>query len=154
MCDQVLASSRLPATPSPSIAIGRSGSKQEVFEGLCRLVEYDDWFVREVEKGHAQIAAGHTAMPLEWRPMRDLGGYEIRGLLGAGGMGEVHRAYDKRLGREVAIKLLPQNFTTDAERLARFEREARLLASLNHPNIAAIYGIEDTSPILSTARVP
>ena len=77
--------------------------------------------------------------------MLDLSGYEIRGLLGAGGMGEVHRAYDKRLGREVAIKRLPQSFTTDPDRLARFEREARVLASLNHPNIAAIYGIEDTS---------
>ena len=77
--------------------------------------------------------------------MLDLSGYEIRGLLGAGGMGEVHRAYDKRLGREVAIKRLPQTFTTDPDRLARFEREARVLASLNHPNIAAIYGIEDTS---------
>jgi serine/threonine-protein kinase len=77
--------------------------------------------------------------------MLDLSGYEIRGLLGAGGMGEVHRAYDKRLGREVAIKRLPPTFTTDPDRLARFEREARVLASLNHPNIAAIYGIEDTS---------
>jgi serine/threonine-protein kinase len=60
-------------------------------------------------------------------------------------MGEVHRAYDKRLGREVAIKRLPATFITDPDRLARFEREARVLASLNHPNIAAIYGIEDTS---------
>jgi serine/threonine protein kinase len=77
--------------------------------------------------------------------MLDLSGYEIRGLLGAGGMGEVHRAYDKRLGREVAIKRLPQAFTSDPDRLARFEREARVLASLNHPNIAAIYGIEGTS---------
>ena len=77
--------------------------------------------------------------------MLGLSGYEIRGLLGAGGMGEVHRAYDKRLRREVAIKRLPENFTTDPDRLARFEREARVLASLNHPNIATIYGIEDTS---------
>ena len=77
--------------------------------------------------------------------MLDLSGYEIRGLLGAGGMGEVHRAYDRRLGREVAIKRLSHAFTTDPDRLARFEREARVLASLNHPNIAAIYGIEDTS---------
>jgi serine/threonine-protein kinase len=77
--------------------------------------------------------------------MLELSGYEIRGLLGAGGMGEVHRAYDKRLGREVAVKRLPATFLSDPDRLARFEREARVLASLNHPNIAAIYGIEDTS---------
>ena len=64
--------------------------------------------------------------------------------LGAGGMGEVYRAHDARLGRDVAIKILPPAFTTDPERLARFEREARMLAALNHPHIAGIYGIEET----------
>ena len=64
--------------------------------------------------------------------------------LGAGGMGEVYRAHDARLGRDVAIKILPRAFITDPERLARFEREARVLASLNHPHIAGIYGIEET----------
>jgi serine/threonine protein kinase len=72
-----------------------------------------------------------------------IGPYEIQGLLGAGGMGEVYRARDPRLGRDVAIKILPREFTNDAGRLARFEREARILAVLNHPNIAAIYGLED-----------
>ena len=76
-----------------------------------------------------------------------LGAYEVRGLLGVGGMGEVYRAYDGRLGRDVALKLLPQAFTSDSQRLARFEREARVLASLNHPNIGAIYGIEETSRV-------
>ena len=61
---------------------------------------------------------------------------------GYGGMGEVYQATDSKLGRSVAIKLLPEAFTHDAERVARFEREARVLASLNHPNIAAIYGLE------------
>ena len=74
---------------------------------------------------------------------RRLGVYHLRALLGAGGMGEVYRAHDTRLGREVAIKILPQAFTADPDRLARFEREARVLASLNHPNIGAIYGLED-----------
>src|SRR5215204_3468479 len=69
--------------------------------------------------------------------------YEILAPLGAGGMGEVWRARDTRLGREVAIKALPEAFVRDAERLARFEREARTLAALNHPNVAAIYGLED-----------
>ena len=59
-------------------------------------------------------------------------------------MGEVYRAHDARLGRDVAIKILPRAFTTDPERLARFEREARVLAALNHPHIAGIYGIEET----------
>ena len=72
-----------------------------------------------------------------------LGPYEILAALGAGGMGEVYRARDTTLGRDVAVKVLPAAFTQDAERLGRFEREARLLASLNHPNIGAIYGVED-----------
>ena len=74
---------------------------------------------------------------------RRLGAYQILAPLGAGGMGEVYRARDTRLGREVAIKILPRAFTADADRLARFEREARVLASLNHPHIAAIYGFEE-----------
>jgi eukaryotic-like serine/threonine-protein kinase len=74
---------------------------------------------------------------------RRLGAYQILAPLGAGGMGEVYRARDTRLGRDVAIKILPRAFTADASRLARFEREARVLASLNHPHIAAIYGFEE-----------
>ena len=66
-----------------------------------------------------------------------LGHYEISTLLGKGGMGEVWRARDTKLGREVAIKTLPEEFAKDADRLSRFEREAKLLASLNHPNIVA-----------------
>jgi serine/threonine protein kinase len=70
-----------------------------------------------------------------------LGHYEVTGRLGEGGMGEVYRARDTRLKREVAIKVLPAAFAGDADRLARFQREAETLASLNHPNIAAIHGI-------------
>jgi Tol biopolymer transport system component len=77
------------------------------------------------------------------RPGDRLGGYDIQSLLGAGGMGEVYRARDLRLRRDVAIKVLPAAFVTDRERLARLEREARLLAALNHPHIGAIYGLED-----------
>jgi eukaryotic-like serine/threonine-protein kinase len=73
-----------------------------------------------------------------------LGSYEILAPLGAGGMGEVFRARDARLGRDVALKVLPDLFARDPDRLARFKREAQLLAALNHPNIAAIYGLEDT----------
>jgi eukaryotic-like serine/threonine-protein kinase len=72
-----------------------------------------------------------------------IGVYEIVDSLGAGGMGEVYRARDTRLKRDVAIKVLPETFARDPDRLARFEREAELLATLNHPNIAAIYGFED-----------
>ncbi|HYB52390.1 MAG TPA: protein kinase, partial [Thermoanaerobaculia bacterium] len=73
-----------------------------------------------------------------------LGPYEIQSLLGAGGMGEVYRARDSKLGRSVAIKVLPESVAQDPERLARFEREAQVLASLNHPNIATIHGVEDS----------
>jgi Tol biopolymer transport system component len=74
-----------------------------------------------------------------------LGPYDVIAPLGAGGMGEVHRARDSRLGRDVAIKALPAEFSQDPERLARFEREARLLASLSHPNIAGIHGLEEVA---------
>ncbi|HEU5311212.1 MAG TPA: protein kinase [Candidatus Eisenbacteria bacterium] len=85
-----------------------------------------------------------------------LGVYEISGTLGAGGMGEIYRARDVRLDRAVAIKALPREFAHDPERRARFEREARLVASLSHPNIAGIYGIEDFErvPFLVLEYVP
>src|SRR3990170_251390 len=73
-----------------------------------------------------------------------LGTYEIRALIGAGGMGEVYEAHDSKLGRDVAIKVLPEQFARDPERLARFQREAKLLAALNHPNIATIHGLEQS----------
>jgi serine/threonine protein kinase len=73
-----------------------------------------------------------------------LGSYQIVALIGAGGMGEVYRARDTRLNRDVALKVLPETFARDSQRMARFEREARLLAALNHPNIAAIYGLEES----------
>jgi len=76
-------------------------------------------------------------------PGARLGPYEITTPLGAGGMGEVYRARDSRLKREVAIKILPESVAADPERLARFQREAEVLASLNHPHIAAIYGLEE-----------
>ena len=72
-----------------------------------------------------------------------LGSYDVVSALGAGGMGEVYRATDTKLGRSVAIKILPDAFTSDPDRVSRFEREARVLASLNHPHIAAIYGLEE-----------
>jgi eukaryotic-like serine/threonine-protein kinase len=76
-----------------------------------------------------------------------LGPYEVLAPIGAGGMGEVYRAHDSKLDRDVAIKVLPSALAQDAERLARFEREAKILASLNHPNIAAIYGVEESGSV-------
>ena len=93
----------------------------------------------------AEIAAGLRARGS--LVGRSLGPYRILSLLGAGGMGEVYRAYDSKLDRDVAIKTLPTAFARDPERLARFRREARTLASLNHPNIAAIYGLEESEAV-------
>src|SRR6516225_7256266 len=76
-----------------------------------------------------------------------LGSHEITALLGKGGMGEVYRARDLKLKREVAIKILPDEFSRDADRVNRFQREAEVLASLNHPNIAAIYGLERSKDV-------
>jgi Tol biopolymer transport system component len=78
-----------------------------------------------------------------------VGPYEVLNLLGAGGMGEVYRARDTKLGREVAIKILPQAWSADPDRVARFAREAHLLAAVNHPNIAAIYGLEESGPTVA-----
>src|ERR1700720_922760 len=74
-----------------------------------------------------------------------LGAYEITGAIGAGGRGEVYQAHDTKLGRDVAIKVLPEAVAHDADRSARFQREAKMLASLNRPNIAAIYGLEENA---------
>src|ERR687888_372686 len=76
---------------------------------------------------------------------QQLGSYEITALLGKGGMGEVYRASDAKLKRHVAIKILPDEFSRDAERVRRFQREAEVLASLNHPNIAAIYDLQEVN---------
>ena len=75
---------------------------------------------------------------------KTLAHYEITSQIGKGGMGEVYQAKDTKRGRSVAIKILPEEFAQDADRVARFQREAKLLASLNHPNIAAIYGLEES----------
>jgi serine/threonine protein kinase len=79
-----------------------------------------------------------------------LGPYEILSALGAGGMGEVYRAHDTKLKRDVALKILPQAFAQDPDRLARFQREAELLATLNHPNVAAIFSIEEAGGVQFT----
>src|SRR6476469_2705542 len=76
-----------------------------------------------------------------------IGQYEILSTLGAGGMGEVYRARDTKLDRDVALKVLPESFIHDPDRLARFQREAKVLASLNHPNIAHIHGLEESNGI-------
>jgi serine/threonine-protein kinase len=96
--------------------------------------------------GFAAAARAAAALP-PMGPGRTLGTYRLEALVGVGGMGEVYRARDGKLGRDVAIKVLPHAFTSDPARLARFEREARTLAALNHPNICAIYGLEESQGV-------
>ena len=80
-------------------------------------------------------------MPLQ--PGTTLGPYQVTAKIGEGGLGEVYQARDTKLNRDVALKVLPEAFTSDPDRLARFEREAKVLASLNHPNIGTFYGLEE-----------
>ena len=123
---------------------GDSELRQEVESLLAHEPEAEDF----IEAPALEVAAkGLAKDQVNSLIGRLLGSYKILSLLGAGGMGEVYRAQDTKLGREVAIKVLPAAFTQDPGRLARFEREARLLASLNHPNIAAIYGLEEADGI-------
>src|SRR5438445_6955282 len=83
-----------------------------------------------------------------------IGAYEILAPLGAGGMGEVFRARDTKLNRDVALKILPDAFASDADRLARFQREAQLLATLNHHHIAAIHGFEESGSVRALVAEP
>ena len=92
----------------------------------------------------AEVTASGAGRLCDEERFPGLGGsYEITAQIGVGGMGEVYRATDTTLDRDVALKILPDAFTADPDRLARFEREAKVLASLNHPNIGAIYGLEE-----------
>lgn len=91
-------------------------------------------------------------MPLA--PGSKLGPYTITGPIGEGGMGVVYKAHDAKLQRDVAVKVLPDSLAHDPERLARFEREARALAALNHPNIAQVYGLEGTALIMELVDGP
>lgn len=90
---------------------------------------------------------GTSAPNVALAPGTRLGAYEILTLIGSGGMGEVYRARDTKLDRDVAIKILPEALASDPERIARFEREAKTLAALNHPHIAHIYGLEESDSV-------
>jgi serine/threonine protein kinase len=112
----------------------------------ARAGSFSDWPMEEslaLGSGVRALASGGRVL----QPGDHLGVYEIQSLVGVGGMGAVFKARDSRLDRDVAIKVLPPIFTTDPDRLVRFEREARLLAALNHPNIAAIYDIEEAADV-------
>ena len=127
---------------------------------LAEACREDDDLRREVESllaqehtplvldhGMAKVAAAVLEGTSRLEPGTTLGTYRVEALIGAGGMGEVYRARDTKLNRDVALKVLPESLMRDPDRLARFTREARVLASLNHPNIAAIHGFEDRGDV-------
>ncbi len=123
-----------------------AGARAQFLAGECRG---DESLRSEVESliaqpDHTWAAPGRPGVASHEEILgRRIGHYDVQRLLGAGGMGRVYRARDTRLGRDVALKLLPPEWTSDPDRLSRLDREARLLASLNHPNIATIHGVED-----------
>ncbi len=126
---------------------GDEALRQEVESLLAQHVEAEDF----IEEPALKVAAkGMARDPSQSLLGQQLGPYKILSLLGAGGMGEVYRASDSRLGREVAIKVLPSEFSADADRIGRFKQEARAAGQLNHPNILAIYDVSthEGSPYL------
>jgi serine/threonine-protein kinase len=122
---------------------GEDGELRQQVQRLISKDEHAGSFLETPVLANATAAVGACGALVG----RQYGSYRIASLLGAGGMGEVYRAHDTRLGRDVAIKTLPPEFARDPGRLARLRREARTLASLNHPNIAAIYGLEESDAL-------
>jgi len=118
---------------------GDEGLRQEVEALLLHAQRADKFLTASIGEVAANILADHCSSLAG----RQFGVHQMLSLIGAGGMGEVYRAHDTKLNRDVALKVLPESFANDPDRLARFQREAQVLASLNHPNIAAIYGLQE-----------
>jgi hypothetical protein len=127
------------------------GLRREVEKLLANAHKAEGFLVTRMDDLAAQIMADEHEASLVGR---QIGPHKILSLLGAGGMGEVYRARDTRLGRDVAIKVVSDPFLATPERLARFELEARVLASLNHPHIGAIYGLEEADGVRALVRLP
>jgi eukaryotic-like serine/threonine-protein kinase len=123
---------------------GDAELRREVESLLAQSASADELLGKPAVAVAAQLITTSGATLLTGRR---IGAYQLKELLGAGGMGQVYRARDTRLGRDVAIKILPTEFASHPDRLARFEREARMLAALNHPHIAAIHGIEESDGV-------
>ena len=140
ICHAALSRTATDRTAFIQSVCGDDASLRQEVEGLLAHEQRADGFLSEPLAAVAANVMGAT--PTMSLAGRRIGIYEVLSPLGAGAMGEVYRARDTELGREVAIKVLPPIFTSDPDRLTRFEREARVLASLNHPHIGAIYGLE------------
>src|SRR5262245_50981390 len=127
-----------------NVALARVGADRDAYlSDACR----DDEELRRAVESLLGQGESFLAKPLALPPGSRLGAYELIEIIGAGGMGIVYRARDLKLQREVALKVLPEALALDPDRIARFRREATVLASLNHPNIGAIYGFEDSGDV-------
>lgn len=129
---------KLPAAERQAFLNARCGQDQSLRQEVESLLAED---ANAFDFLKTDLGASRISLPIGTR----LGPYEISGAIGAGGMGDVYRARDTRLHRDVAIKVLPEGFASNPERISRFQREAQLLAALNHPHIAAIYGLEESN---------
>jgi eukaryotic-like serine/threonine-protein kinase len=125
--------------------VGDDALRQEVESLLVQASRTEQFLERPALEEFAKVLAESERQAS--LVGKRLGSYQIISMVGAGGMGEVYRARDTKLGRDVALKILPRSYANDPERLARFQREARLLASLNHPNIATIHGLERSGDV-------
>ena len=134
-------------------ALARDGAERAAFlhdacAGDAELRREVEWLLARKDESLSNPPSGVGMSELRGDLIGpQIGTYKVLSLLGAGGMGEVYRARDTKLGRDVALKVLPARFTADRDRVARFEREARLLATLNHAHIGAIYGFENASSV-------
>ena len=145
LCDEALMRDPRERAAFVSAACGQDGALRREVDALLAHAQAAEQFLEApIGELAAHLLAEEASAPLVGR---QIGSYEILSLLGAGGMGEVYRARDPKLGREVAIKVVASVFVSDPERLARLEREARVLATLNHPHIGAIYGLEEADGV-------
>jgi serine/threonine protein kinase len=145
LCDEALDRDPRERAAFVAAACGRDQAlRQEVEALLAHAQTAEGFLTAPIGEVAAQVLAGEHAASLVGG---QIGSYKIVSRLGAGGMGEVYRARDTKLGRDVAIKVVAHVFLSDAERLARFEREARVLATLNHPHIGAIYGVAEADGV-------
>ncbi len=144
LCDAALDH---PEPERAAFVASACGDDDELRHEVMALLSHAPKAERFLETPLGEVAAQVLVEPARSLTGRQLGGYQVISLLGTGGMGDVYRARDTTLGRDVAIKVVSAAFLSNPQRLARFEREARVLATLNHPHIGAIYGIEEAEGV-------
>src|SRR5262245_33540782 len=134
---------KYPPKERSSFIEGRCGDDTELRNEVESLIAANDKSGEFIDQPAYQAASWLSEEKVELKPGQNIGTYQVLSFISRGGMGEVYLAQDQRLSRKVALKLLPVSFTTDIDRLRRFEQEARAASALNHPNIITIYEIQE-----------